>query len=96
MATVALPHAAPFAFTGLRLSAAIALIVTVSTEYLAGSAIGVGAFIIDTATNIGAMDQVLAGTVVVGIIGYLVNEGLERLGRRLFRWSDTTRVEAPA
>lgn len=94
MATVALPHAAPFAFTGLRLSAAIALIVTVSTEYLAGSAVGVGAFIIDTASNVGAMDLVLAGTVVIGAIGYLINEGLERLGRRLFHWSDTTRVEA--
>ena len=30
----------------------------------------------------------------IGIIGYLVNEGLERLGKRVFRWSDTTRVEA--
>jgi NitT/TauT family transport system permease protein len=94
LATVALPHVAPFAFTGLRLSAAIALIVTVSTEYLAGSAVGVGAFIIDTSNNQGSMDQVLAGTVVIGFVGYLVNEGLERIGRRLFRWSDTTRVEA--
>jgi NitT/TauT family transport system permease protein len=96
LATVALPHAAPFAFTGLRLSVAIALIVTVSTEYLAGSEFGVGAFIIDTATTIGAMDQVLAATVVVGLIGYLVNEGLERLGRRIFGWSDTVRTENAA
>jgi NitT/TauT family transport system permease protein len=96
LATVALPHAAPFAFTGLRLSAAIALIVTVSTEYLAGSEIGVGAFIIDVATTIGAMDQVLAATVVIGLIGYLVNEGLERLGRRLFGWSETVRTETEA
>ena len=94
LATVALPHVAPFAFTGLRLSAAIALIVTVSTEYLAGSAVGVGAYIIDVSDNQGSMDQVLAGTIVIGFIGYLVNEGLERIGRRLFRWSDTTRVEA--
>lgn len=96
MFAVALPHAAPFAFTGLRLSAAIALIVTVSTEYLAGSEIGVGAFIIDTATTAGKMDMVLAGTVVIGIVGYLVNEALERIGRRIFRWSDTTRAEALA
>lgn len=94
MRTVALPYAAPFAFTGLRLSAAIALIVVVSTEYLAGSDIGVGAFIIDSANSVGAMDLVLAGTVVVGFIGYLTNEFLERLGRRLFRWSDTTAAEA--
>ncbi|HEY7591724.1 MAG TPA: ABC transporter permease [Actinophytocola sp.] len=94
LATVALPHVAPFAFTGLRLSAAIALIVTVSTEYLAGSAVGVGAYIIDVANNAGQMEKVLAGTVVIGLIGYLANEGLERLEKRLFRWSDTTRVEA--
>ncbi|MBB4905051.1 ABC transporter permease [Actinophytocola algeriensis] len=94
LATVALPHVAPFAFTGIRLSAAIALIVTVSTEYLAGSEIGVGAFIIDVYTTVNGMDEVLAGTIVIGIIGYLVNEGLERTGRRLFHWSDTTRVEA--
>jgi NitT/TauT family transport system permease protein len=93
LATVALPHAAPFAFTGLRLSAAIALIVTVSTEYLAGSEIGVGAFIIDVATTAGTMDQVLAATIVIGLIGYLVNDGLERVGRRLFGWSDTVRSE---
>jgi NitT/TauT family transport system permease protein len=94
LATVALPHVAPFAFTGIRLSAAIALIVTVSTEYLAGSDVGVGAFIIDVYTNINGMDEVLAGTIVIGITGYLVNEGMERLGKRVFHWSDTTRVEA--
>ena len=94
LATVALPHVAPFAFTGIRLSAAIALIVTVSTEYLAGSEVGVGAYIIDVYTNINGMDEVLAGTIVIGIVGYLVNEGMERLGRRVFHWSDTTRVEA--
>lgn len=91
--TVALPYSAPFAFTGLRLSAAIALIVTVSTEYLAGSEIGVGAFIIDTYDNVGRMDLVLAGTIVVGLFGFVVNEGLERLGQRVFAWSDTTRTE---
>lgn len=87
MGTVALPHTAPFAFTGLRLSAAIALIVVVSTEYLAGSARGIGSFILDAANEIEAMDLVLAGTVVVGLLGYLLNEGLERLGRKVFHWS---------
>lgn len=91
---VALPHAAPFAFTGLRLSATIALIVTVSTEYLAGSQIGVGAFIIDAYTGIGRMDLVLAGTLVIGLLGLLINEGLERLGRHIFRWTDASRAEA--
>lgn len=94
LATVALPHVAPFAFTGLRLSAAIALIVTVSTEYLAGSEAGVGAYILSASDAIGTMDEVLAGALVIGLVGYLVNEALERLGNRLFHWSDTTRAEA--
>lgn len=94
MATVALPHVAPFAFTGLRLSAAIALIVTVSTEYLAASELGVGAFIITVSNSPNSMDDVLAGALLIGFFGYLVNEALERVGRRMFRWSDTTRAEA--
>lgn len=96
LASVALPYVAPFAFTGLRLSAAIALIVTISTEYIAGSQIGVGAFVISAYSRVGRMDLVLACTVLIGIIGYLANEGLERLGDRLFRWSQLPGREVPA
>jgi NitT/TauT family transport system permease protein len=87
LATVALPYAAPFAFTGIRLSGAIALIVVVSTEFLAGATRGIGNFILDASGGGGRMDLVLASTVVAGVIGYLINETLARLGRRWFRWS---------
>lgn len=87
MSAVALPHAAPFVFTGIRLSAAIALIVVISVEYVAGALRGIGKFALQAYDGGGLMADVLAATVVAGIIGYLINEGLERLGRRLFRWS---------
>jgi NitT/TauT family transport system permease protein len=87
MYAVALPHAAPFVFTGIRMSAAIALIVVVSTEFLAGAVRGIGRFILESSEGAGRMDLVLAGTVVAGVVGYLINEALERLGRRWFRWS---------
>jgi NitT/TauT family transport system permease protein len=87
LTSVALPHAAPFVFTGIRLSASIALILVVSTEFLAGASRGIGEFILEASGSNSRMDYVLAGTVVAGIIGYLINEGLERAGRRLFRWS---------
>jgi NitT/TauT family transport system permease protein len=90
MTSVSLPHAAPFIFTGIRMSAAIALIVVVSTEFLAGAARGIGKFILEATDGAGRMDLVLAGTIVAGVIGYLINEGLERLGRRWFRWSTVT------
>lgn len=87
MSSVALPHAAPFVFTGIRLSAAIALIVVISVEYIAGAVRGIGKFSLQAYDGGGLMADVLAATVVAGVIGYLINETLERLGRRLFRWS---------
>jgi NitT/TauT family transport system permease protein len=88
LSSVALPHAAPFVFTGIRMSAAIALILVISTEYVAGASRGIGNFILDASQGGGRMDLVLAGTVVAGIVGYLINEGLERSGKRLFKWSE--------
>jgi NitT/TauT family transport system permease protein len=93
LTSVALPHAAPFVFTGIRLSASIALILVVSTEFLAGASKGIGEFILQASSSSSRMDYVLAATVVAGSIGYLINEGLERAGRRMFRWS-TVDVEA--
>lgn len=93
LTTVALPHAAPFVFTGIRMSAAIGLIVIVSTEFIAGANVGIGSFILQAAHGADRTDLVLAGTVVAGLIGYLANEGLERLGGRLFRWHAATTAE---
>jgi NitT/TauT family transport system permease protein len=87
LTSVALPHAAPFVFTGIRLSSSIALIVVVSVEFLAGAKLGLGQYILEASSNTPKMDIVLAGTVVAGVIGYLINNGLELIGRRAFRWS---------
>lgn len=91
MATVALPYTAPFILTGIRLSAAIALIVVVSTEFLAGGSSGLGTFILDASNGTGQMDLVLAGTVLAGVFGFLINEALEQLHKRGLRWSSVER-----
>jgi NitT/TauT family transport system permease protein len=85
--SVTLPCAAPFVVTGVRLSAAIALIVVVSTEFLAGASRGIGSTILRASSGAGRMDVVLAATLVAGAIGFAINEGLERLARRAFPWS---------
>ncbi|SHE78972.1 ABC transporter permease [Streptoalloteichus hindustanus] len=87
LARVSLPSAAPFVATGIRLSAAVALIVVVSVEFLAGASGGLGRFILESGSGSGRMDLVFAGTVVAGLVGYLVNAGLEWAQRRLFAWS---------
>lgn len=86
---VALPSAAPFVMTGIRLSAAVALIVVVTTELIAGGrGGGLGQFIGVSRSGGGAMDVVLAGALTAGIIGYLVNLGLESAQRRWLGWSE--------
>ncbi len=90
LVSVALPSALPFVLTGIRLAATTSLVVVVSVELLAGGSGGIGQFIGDARSGAGRMDIVLAGTVVAGVIGYLLNEGLERAQRRWVGWSSVT------
>lgn len=91
MFTVLLPNAAPFVLTGIRMSASVALILVVSTEFLAGGGSGLGSFVLDASTGAGRMDLVLAGTIVAGIVGYLINEALETVHKRGLAWSAVDR-----
>jgi NitT/TauT family transport system permease protein len=86
---VALPSVAPFVLTGVRLSAAIGLAVVISAEMLTGASGGIGQFILAAASGATRMDRVLAGVVVAGVLGYVINAGLERLHRRYFDWGTT-------
>jgi NitT/TauT family transport system permease protein len=84
--TVILPAVAPFVLTGVRLSAAVALIVLVSTEFLT-SEIGIGHFVYMYGTTQLRMDVVFAAIVFTGLVGYLVNIGLLGAQRRWLGWS---------
>jgi NitT/TauT family transport system permease protein len=83
---VSLPSAAPFIATGVRLAAAIALILAVGTEILSGFGQGLGTFIAQAQQSIDGTKDVLAGTVWTGALGLLVNVVLVQGERRLFRW----------
>jgi len=84
---VALPSAAPFVLTGIRLTFAISLAVVVSVELFSGGTVGLGQFILEASSGASQMDEVLAATVLAGLIGYGANAGLERLGNRFFAWN---------
>lgn len=88
--TVSLPSAAPFILTGVRLGAAIALIIEVTAELYAGGpgGIGVAAGVMYAA---GRIDMVLAATLVAGLLGLLGNTLLELLGRRGLAWAHAGR-----
>ncbi|MDR7301535.1 ABC transporter permease [Haloactinomyces albus] len=84
---VTLPSVTPFVLTGLRLSASTALIVLISTEMLAPGSGGIGHFIYLASSGAGRMDQVLAGTLVAGMLGYLINAGMAGVQRRWVTWA---------
>ncbi|SMC60683.1 ABC transporter permease [Kibdelosporangium aridum] len=86
LSAVIVPSAAPFILTGIRLSASIALIAVVATEFIFGGSIGVGQFVYVHGLSAGRMDTVLAVTVLAGLFGLLINASLAGVQRRWLGW----------
>lgn len=68
---IIVPHAAPQIFVGLRTSLAIALIITVFSEMIAGSA-GIGFFILQAQQTL-SVDKLYAGVFTLAAVGYTLN-----------------------
>jgi NitT/TauT family transport system permease protein len=85
---VALPSAAPFIATGIRLASAVAIILNIAAGYITGriSGPGIGAFIADASTGAGNTTVILAATVWAGILGLVLDLLLVGAQRRLLRW----------
>lgn len=83
---ITFPSAAPFIFTGIRISASIGLIVVIGAELLASADSGIGSYILFVSSSGGHADSVLAGAAIAGIVGVAVNSGLGFIDQRLFAW----------
>jgi ABC-type nitrate/sulfonate/bicarbonate transport system permease component len=84
VAKIVLPGALPSIIAGARVSAATALLLVVAAEMI-GAQEGIGAFI-NTAGNLMQTDQLMAGVVVLALLGLVVGSLLSMLERRLLRW----------
>ncbi|WP_078916697.1 ABC transporter permease [Streptomyces viridochromogenes] len=84
---VELPGTAPFIAAGIRISAAVALILAVATEILSGFGEGLGIFIAQAGLATDGTRDVLAGVVWAGVLGLLINGVLVWGERRLFPWT---------
>lgn len=91
--TVTWPTALPYVMTGLRLAAAVALILEVSGELIIGSP-GLGNSIA-RAQSSGAVATMYALVIVTGVIGILVNLVARVLERRTLRWHPSVRADQP-
>jgi ABC-type nitrate/sulfonate/bicarbonate transport system permease component len=85
---VALPAAAPDILSGVRVSLAIALILTVVTEMQASLA-GLG-WEIFYAQRVYRSADLYAGLIVLGALGFAANQLLRRLERRALPWRHLT------
>ena len=82
---VVLPASLPSIFTGLRLGLGFAWVVIVVGE-MTGVQTGLGAIIME-ARQLSRTEIVIAGMVTIGVLGFVSDQLVQMLGRRLLRWS---------
>jgi ABC-type nitrate/sulfonate/bicarbonate transport system permease component len=85
------PTALPYVMTGLRLAAAVALILTITAELVIGAP-GLGARIAVAQTS-QAVPDMYALIVVTGVLGLLINVGARSVERRALAWHQSVRGE---
>ena len=81
---IILPGALPAILSGMRVSAAIAIILIVAAELIAAEK-GIGAYI-QIAGSLFATDQLIAGVAILSVFGLTVNWLIGRAERLLLRW----------
>ncbi|NYT16968.1 MAG: ABC transporter permease [Methanomicrobiales archaeon] len=87
---VILPGASPTIWTGLRVGFGIAWMCVVAAEWLPGITRGLG-YLILYAYNFGQTNVIIAGMVVIGVIGILIDQVFKAGERRWFSWRSLDR-----
>lgn len=82
--SVVLPHALPMIFTGFRLAAGTALLLLVAAEMIAAEQ-GIGALILHYG-DLMITDKLMAGVIVLSLLGLIFNLGLQWLERKAIPW----------
>lgn len=81
---IILPGALPAILSGMRITSAIAIILIVAAELIAADT-GIGAYI-QIAGSLFATDQLVAGVIILSLLGLAVNWAINLAERRLLRW----------
>jgi NitT/TauT family transport system permease protein len=87
---VTLPAALPSIWTGIRVSAPIALLVGVTAEYLTLTG-GIGSYLQEK-ENAGELPEMYAAVVLTALLGYTINVVLRATRRRVVFWAGEERV----
>lgn len=89
-----LPTALPYIMTGIRLAAAVALILAVTAEMTIGNP-GLGQTLM-VARNAGNTIQLYATVIVTGILGLVINIVFRAIERKTLSWHESVRGEEPS
>ncbi|MDR0577801.1 MAG: ABC transporter permease [Candidatus Accumulibacter sp.] len=87
---VLIPASLPIVMPGLRLALGIGWMCVVTAELIAAET-GLG-YLIQQSRMLFQIQNVVAGMVAIGAIGYLMSAALERLERRVNAWAPSERV----
>jgi ABC-type nitrate/sulfonate/bicarbonate transport system permease component len=85
LSRVVLPGAATYIATGMRVSLATALIMTVISEMVAGNS-GIGYFILDAQSTF-RVTEMYSGVLALALVGFALNALFVLTERRVLRWS---------
>ena len=87
---VIIPASAPMIWTGLRVGFGIAWMCVVAAEMLPGTTSGIG-YLIMYSYNWGQVQVIIAGMIVIGIIGIGVDVLFREVEKRKFMWQEMNR-----
>jgi ABC-type nitrate/sulfonate/bicarbonate transport system permease component len=83
---IVLPAAAAYILTGMRISLAIALIVTVIAEMVAGNS-GIGFYILSAQRSF-LIPEMYAGVIALALLGFALNKGFVAMERHALAWHE--------
>ena len=84
---VVIPSAFPSIIAGLRIGLGVGWMAIVAAEMVIRSPVGLGYFIWNMG-DLGLYAEMVAGMVVIGVIGYIMNISILLLQKRLIKWAD--------
>lgn len=82
---VVVPTVLPDIFGGMRIGMGAAWLTIVAAELTGGTSIGLGRMMVDYSELL-KIPEVIVGMLLIGAIGFVLNEGLLLIEKRLFRW----------
>ena len=83
---ILIPGAAPSIFVGMRIGLGIGWMTLVAAEFT-GVKTGYGlGYMIMTARDLQRTDEIFAGMVTIGVVGFLVNLGFKFVESRIIKW----------